>query len=277
MLDLSIINDLIQKSLDEDFAAIGDITTKATIPPSAAGKAIMRSRRDGVAAGIKVAEMVFNKIDPSLNVTIFVKSGERVKPGTDFLCVEGSAASILSAERTALNFVTHLSGIATHTRRYVDLVAHTDATILDTRKTLPGLRALQKYAVASGGGTNHRFGLYDAILIKDNHIAVAGGIASALDAVKGRSEKIEIEVDTLDQLQDVLDHGGAQVVLLDNMDIPTLTRAVAMAKRRILTEASGGVNLDTVRSIAETGVDYISIGAITHSAPALDVGLDIEI
>jgi nicotinate-nucleotide pyrophosphorylase (carboxylating) len=237
----------------------------------------MRSRRDGVAAGIKVAEMVFKNIDPSLNVTIFVKSGERVKPGTDFLSVEGSAASILSAERTALNFVTHLSGIATHTRRYVDLVAHTDATILDTRKTLPGLRALQKYAVASGGGTNHRFGLYDAILIKDNHIAVAGGIASALDAVKGRSEKIEIEVDTLDQLQDVLDHGGAQVVLLDNMDIPTLTRAVAMAKRRILTEASGGVNLDTVRSIAETGVDYISIGAITHSAPALDVGLDIEI
>ena len=277
MLDLSIINDLIQKSLDEDFAAIGDITTKATIPSSAAGKAVMRSRRDGVATGVKVAEMVFNKIDPSLNVTIFVKSGERVKPGTDFLSVEGSAASILSAERTALNFVTHLSGIATLTRRYVDLVAHTDATILDTRKTLPGLRALQKYAVASGGGTNHRFGLYDAILIKDNHIMVAGGIIPALEAVKGRSEKIEIEVDTLDQLQDVLDHGGAQVVLLDNMDIPTLTRAVAMAKGRILTEASGGVNIDTVCSIAETGVDYISIGALTHSAPALDVGLDIEI
>lgn len=282
MQDLSIIENLIQRALDEDFGEAGDVTTKAIVPEGKTITAVMRSRADGVAAGLKVAEMTFKKVDPTLDIVLHVKSGERVTPGREFMTVSGAASSILSAERVALNFVTHLSGIATLTRRFADLVAHTDARILDTRKTLPGLRALEKYAVAAGGGVNHRFGLYDAVLIKDNHIAVAGGIKTALDSVHGRTEKIEIEVDTLAQLQEVLDYveqnkGGADIVMLDNMDIETLTQAVTMAKGKLATEASGGVTLDTVRAIAETGVDFISIGALTHSAPALDVGLDIEL
>jgi nicotinate-nucleotide pyrophosphorylase (carboxylating) len=208
------------------------------------------------------------------------RDGAKLAANETIAEIEGPAVAILSGERVALNFVGHLSGIATLTAAYVAKVAHTGAKILDTRKTLPGLRALEKYAVRCGGGVNHRFGLDDAVLIKDNHIAVAGGITPALKSARAAVShlvKVEIEVDSLDQLSEVLKAGGADAVLLDNMDLATLKRAVEMARGKVVTEASGGVTLDTVAKIAETGVDVISVGALTHSAPALDVALDIDI
>lgn len=275
MISESAIDALIRTALSEDFAGGNDITTRAIIPQETPGRAALRARTRGVIAGVDIAATVFRIVDPDLKITLYTEDGEAVEAGQDILSVEGSAASILSAERTALNFMTHLSGIATLTRRYVDEVKGTNAKIFDTRKTLPALRAIEKYAVKAGGATNHRFGLYDMVLIKDNHIAIAGGITAALDKVKGTDKKIEIEVDTLDQLQDVLNHGGADIVMLDNMDLETLRNAVDMCNGKIITESSGGVNLNTVRGIAETGVDYISVGALTHSAPALDIGLDM--
>lgn len=270
---------LIQQALDEDLADQGDITTTSTISTKKTAKAIMRTRSAGVIAGVNVATRVFEMVDPSLHVETHKSCGDIVKASDDILTIEGAARSILIAERTALNFITHLSGIATTTAQYVEAVKGTEAKILDTRKTLPGLRALQKYAVKAGGGVNHRFGLYDAILIKDNHIAVAGGIKQALEAVgdqKG-TVKIEIEVDTLEQLEEVLSSDVADVVMLDNMDTGTLEKAVVLIDGRVLCEASGGVNLDTVSGIAKTGVDYISVGALTHSVIGLDIGLDIKV
>ncbi len=268
---------LIKAALAEDLADRGDITTLATIPYDAQAVAVLRARKEGVVAGVDVAAAAFYMVDQSLALGKNLLNGYKVSKDDIILSVSGSASSILTAERTALNFLTHLSGTATLTRRYVDAVSGTKAKIYDTRKTLPGLRELQKAAVVAGGGHNHRMGLYDAILIKDNHIAVAGGIATALDKVSdGNKVSIEIEVDTLEQLEEVLKHGGADIVLLDNMDVPTLKKAVAMVDGRMITEASGGVNLDTLRAIAETGVDRIAVGALTHSAPALDIGLDIE-
>ncbi len=208
------------------------------------------------------------------------RDGDAVKANTTLATIEGAAIAILSGERVALNFLGHLSGIATLTAAYVAKVAHSSAKITDTRKTTPGLRALEKYAVRCGGGVNHRFGLDDAVLIKDNHIAVAGGVKPALEAARaavGHLVKVEIEVDGLDQLREVLASGKADVVLLDNMDLKTLREAVALCRGKITTEASGGVTLETVAAIAETGVDVISSGALTHSAPSLDVALDIEI
>ncbi len=268
---------LIQAALREDLSNIGDITTQATIPQDKIITATINSREDGIIAGINLAEEVFKIIDEDLNVTPHVNDGDNVSSSQNILTINGNAQNILAAERTALNFLSHLSGIATETEKYVEAVKHTKAKILDTRKTLPGYRTLQKYAVKIGGGTNHRFGLYDMVLIKDNHVAAAGGVKNALDTVKNITNvKIEIEVDTLDQLQEVLDHGGADIVLLDNMSPETLKQAVKLCDKKIITEASGGINIDTVRAIAETGVDLISIGALTHSVKILDIGLDIE-
>lgn len=273
---MSAITALIRRALDEDLARDGDITSKGIFSKTQKAKAVMRARKAGVVSGLEVAELVFCIVDPRLTIKIHTKNGVKVKAGAKLMSISGSAQSILTAERTALNFITHLSGIATSTRTYVDLVKGTKAKIRDTRKTTPGLRALEKAAVKDGGGVNHRMGLYDAVLIKDNHIAVAGSVKNALDQFKGQ-KNIQIEVDTLKQLAEVLKHGGADCVLLDNMSMATMKKAVAMAKKKIKLEASGGVNLKTVQAIAKTGVDYIAVGALTHSAPALDIGLDIDL
>lgn len=277
MPDTLIIEPLILKALEEDLGHGHDITSESLLDDDAQTSVIMRARDEGVIAGVKVAEMVFQIVDPELDTTRHIKSGTRVKQGDEILSVSGNAVSILKAERTALNLVSHLSGIASETAKYVEAVKGTKARICDTRKTLPGLRALQKYAVKAGGGMNHRFGLDDAILIKDNHIAAVGGITPALDRARknaGHMIKIEIEVDTLEQLREVIDHGGADIVMLDNMPPAVLKEAVDMIGGKMVTEASGGINLQTIRGIAESGVDMISVGALTHSVIALDIGLD---
>ncbi len=266
---------LVRDALKEDIGRGYDITSQNIIPNDQATKAVMRCREPGVLAGLELAETAFMLLSDQISFERHVEDGNELSAGQDILTIKGPTQTILTGERTALNFLTHLSGIATLTHQYVEAIEGTGAKILDTRKTIPGLRSLQKYAVTMGGGTNHRMGLYDAVLIKDNHIAIAGGIEQALNAVKGQ-DNIEIEVDTLAQIQEVLDHGGADIVLLDNMDVETLRKAVTMAKGKIKTEASGGVTLKTVKAIAETGVDFISVGALTHSAPALDIGLDID-
>jgi nicotinate-nucleotide pyrophosphorylase (carboxylating) len=274
-----LIEDAVRRALDEDLGRAGDITTLATIPASATGRLVIVAREPGVIAGFAPAEAAFRVFDPQVRFQAGLADGDAVTAGRVVATVEGPARSILSAERVALNFMGRMSGIASLTARYVDEVKHTRARIVCTRKTTPGFRAFEKYAVRCGGGSNHRFGLDDAVLIKDNHIAVAGGIAQALRAAKatiGHLVKIEIEVDSLDQLRDVIAE-GADVVLLDNMGPDLLREAVAMVDGRMKTEASGGINLSTVRAIAETGVDMISVGALTHSAKVLDLGLDIAI
>ncbi len=273
-----LIEDLVRSALKEDLGHGIDITSQSTIDPHANAKAVFKAREEGVLAGLILALSTFSHVDPDFEFDVLASDGEVLESGQDIAIVEGPAAALLTAERVALNFMTHMSGIATLTRRFVIEVQGTNAKICDTRKTLAGLRAIQKYAVRAGGGHNHRFGLDDAILIKDNHIALAGGIDQALTRAKenaGHMIKIEIEVDTLDQLKEVLKHGGADIVMLDNFDVPTLKKAVKLIDGQILTEASGGVNLHTVNEIAQTGVDFISVGALTHSAPALDIGLDI--
>ena len=270
------IQNLIDAALKEDLGNKGDITSQATIPDNKTAKMMMNARAQGILAGINIAIQVFKTVDNDLTITEHVQDGHPLKKGQKILTVEGKARQILMAERTALNFLSHLSGIASETHRYVTTIQHTKAKILDTRKTLPGYRPMQKYAVKMGGGNNHRTGLYDMVLIKDNHIAAAGGIKAALDntAAANPSVKIEIEVDTLAQLQEVLDHGTADIVLLDNMAPEELKKAVALCEGKIITEASGGITMETIVSIAETGVDYISIGALTHSVKAFDIGLD---
>ena len=274
-----LIEDAITRALQEDLGRAGDITTLATIPAGARARAVIAAREDGVVAGSDLAIAAFRRMDASIRFDNHLVDGTMVTKGAVALAIEGPARAILSAERTALNFMGRLSGIALLTARYVGAVKHTKARIVCTRKTTPGLRAFEKHAVRCGGGHNHRFGLDDAILIKDNHIAVSGGVVPALRAAKqfaGHLVKIEIEVDTLDQLDEVLAE-GADVVLLDNMTPPQLKEAVSRVKGRLLTEASGGVTLQTVAAIAESGVDMISVGALTHSAIVLDLGLDIEI
>jgi len=278
-LPMLLIDDAVRRALAEDLGRAGDITTLAIIPDSASATATLVARADGVISGLDLARGAFRQIDPTIGFESWATDGARVEKGAALARIDGSARAILIAERVALNYLGRLSGVATLTAQYVDRVAHTQARICDTRKTTPLLRAFEKYAVRCGGGANHRFGLDDAILIKDNHIAVAGGVAAALRAAKrfaGHLVKIEIEVDTLDQLRDVLAE-GADVVLLDNMSLPMLREAVALVNGAMLCEASGGVSLETVVAIAETGVDLISVGALTHSAPTLDVALDIEI
>jgi nicotinate-nucleotide pyrophosphorylase (carboxylating) len=273
------IDEAVTRALAEDFGRAGDVTSVATVPAGLAGRAVVEAREAGVISGLPLVEAAFRKLDAGVKLTAHAHDGDAVAAKTVLMTVEGNARGLLGAERTALNFLGHLSGIGTATAALVRLIAGTKARVCCTRKTTPGLRALQKYAVRCGGGFNHRFGLDDAILIKDNHIAVAGGIGPVLKrarAAAGHLVKIEIEVDTLDQLHEVLDTGLADVVLLDNMDPAALTEAVGLVAGRLITEASGGITLASAAAIAATGVDYLSSGAITHSSVNLDVGLDIE-
>jgi nicotinate-nucleotide pyrophosphorylase (carboxylating) len=272
------IEDAVARALAEDLGRAGDITSIATVPEGTQARAVLAARKGGTIAGLPLVAAAFKRLAPDIDITAHARDGIAVAAKTGLMTIAGPARAILAAERTALNFIGALSGTATATARYVRKIAHTKARIICTRKTTPGLRALQKYAIRCGGGFNHRFGLDDAVLIKDNHIAVAGGIRPVLERAKesvGHLVKIEIEVDTLRQLEEVLKVGLADVVLLDNMDVETMRKAVAMVDGRLTTEASGGITLDTVAAIAETGVDYVSSGALTHSAPNLDIGLDI--
>ncbi len=275
--DLSI-EPQIRAALQEDLGRAGDITSELTIPADQTTKARLVARKPGAISGLIAARIAFRLIDPSLAFDVAAPDGSKVEAGAPIAGVSGSARAILTAERVALNFAGHLSGVATATAALVDAVKGTKARIVCTRKTLPNLRILQKYAVRCGGGFNHRFGLDDAVLIKDNHIAASGGIAPALERVRaglGHMAKIEIEVDTLTQLEEALSL-GADTILLDNMTPENLKHAVGLAKGRAILEASGNVTLATVREIAETGVDFISVGALTHSARALDLGLDFH-
>ncbi|MBO6890707.1 MAG: carboxylating nicotinate-nucleotide diphosphorylase [Roseibium sp.] len=278
-LPLLMVDEAVKSALLEDWGRAGDITSQATLPEDATAKAVIAARKPGVLSGVQFAQSAFRQTSPELNILVEMSDGDRLQPGDVVARIEGPARALLAAERVALNFLGHLSGIATATSRFADLIAHTKADIVCTRKTTPGLRAFEKYAVKCGGGSNHRFGLDDAILIKDNHIAVAGGVREAVAAAKsfaGHLVKIEVEVDTLDQLREAL-AVGPDVVMLDNMPPETLRAAVDIADGKVLLEASGGIELDTVKAVAEAGVDLISSGWITHSAPVLDLGLDIEI
>ncbi|MBV8972248.1 MAG: carboxylating nicotinate-nucleotide diphosphorylase [Sphingomonadaceae bacterium] len=267
-------------TLAEDLGQGGDISSAAVIPANAQLTAVLASRDAITVAGLQVAAVFFGELDPAVEIERFVSDGEAVAPGTRLMRVSGNARALLAAERSALNTLQHLSGIATLTRAYVDAIAGTGATLLDTRKTLPGLRALEKYAVTCGGGTNHRMRLDDGVLIKDNHIAVAGGIEKAVRAavtagygLAAGGLAIVVEVDRVDQIEPAL-LAGADRLLLDNMDPAMLRAAVVQVGGRVPTEASGGVRLDTIRAIAETGVTFISVGRLMQSAPAADIGLD---
>jgi nicotinate-nucleotide pyrophosphorylase (carboxylating) len=273
-LDPAEIDRVIDGALAEDLGQ-GDITTAATIPAGARLRLVMVTRQNIVVAGIDVALAVFRRLAPSAVIAAEVSDGARVPAGTVLARLEGPAQGLLSAERTALNLIQFMSGIATLTRAYVDRIQGTGAVLLDTRKTLPGLRALSKYATRLGGATNHRLRLDDGVLIKDNHVAVAGSVAEAVRRAKAKGlENVEVECDTLDQVREAL-AAGADRILLDNMPPPVLRDAVRLAAKRVPLEASGGVTLDTIRALAETGVDFISVGRITQSAPAADIGLDI--
>jgi nicotinate-nucleotide pyrophosphorylase (carboxylating) len=273
-----LIEPIIRAALLEDLGRAGDITTDAIVDDDAPAEALMAARQPGVLAGLEAGLLAFELLDPTLKIERLAADGDRVERGQTVARIAGRARAILAAERTALNFTCRLSGVATATRSLADAVGNHKAKIVCTRKTTPGLRILEKEAVRLGGGANHRFGLDDAMLIKDNHVAMAGGVGAALDRARahaGHLVKIELEVDTLDQLAEAMEH-GADAVLLDNMDPDTLRRAVAMVAGRAITEASGRITRETVPAIAAAGVDLISSGWITHSAPILDLGLDIE-
>ena len=278
MTDIPNLDELIQMALKEDIGD-GDHSTLACIPPAATGTAKMVAKQDGILCGAEVGKRVFLFVDPTLEVTLLKNDGDAVAKGDIVMLVEGHSGSILTAERTALNFMQRLSGIATETHRMVSMLKGLNTKLLDTRKTTPNMRLLEKYAVACGGGTNHRIGLYDMIMLKDNHIDFAGGIEAAIDRTrnylqsKGKNLKIEIEVRDLDELQRVLDHGGVDRIMLDNFDIPTLREAVKRIDHRFETEASGGITDQTLRAYAETGVDFISVGALTHHIKSLDLSL----
>lgn len=272
--------ELIRMALEEDIGE-GDVTSGYFVPEDRISRAFVTVRKEGVISGVGLAAEVFREVDPGLDVQILVEDGSRVGAGAMLMRIQGKARSILTAERTALNFLQRLSGVATLTSHYVDLVRHTRAAILDTRKTTPGYRALEKKAVLDGGGTNHRMGLYDRAMVKDNHLAAEGNLEALQQAMRLlKMEKphveVELEADRLAQVADFLKLEGVDYILLDNMSLEELREAVGMRteKHRVRLEASGGVNLDTVADIAETGVDFISVGALTHSAPALDIGLD---
>ena len=274
-----LVEPIVRQALIEDLGRAGDITTDAIAPADHMASAVMASRQEGVVAGLDLAALAFRLIDPAIRFTSVLGDGARVAPGAAVAAIEGPARGMLSAERVALNFVSRLSGIASATAALVASVAHTKARIVCTRKTTPLMRSLEKYAVRAGGGANHRFGLDDAALIKDNHVAIAGGVAEAIRRVRahvGHLVKIEVEVDTLAQLEEAL---GARVdaVLLDNMSLDDLRRAVAMIGDRALSEASGRVTRESAPAIAATGVDLISVGWLTHSAPILDIGLDMTV
>jgi nicotinate-nucleotide pyrophosphorylase (carboxylating) len=274
-----IITDAARRAIDEDLGRAGDVTSTAVIPAGTTARAIMVARQAGVVAGLPLALACFRALFPAMAIEAKARDGDGVDNGATLLVISGPARAILSGERAALNFVGRLSGVATLTARYVRAAAGTKLRICCTRKTTPGLRALEKYAVRCGGGFNHRFGLDDAVLIKDNHIAVAGGVRPALERARqivGHLVKIEIEVDTLAQLREVIATGLADAVLLDNMDVETLRKAAHINAGLLTLEASGGVTEATIPAIAAAGVDYASSGALTHSAPNFDVALDIE-
>ena len=265
----------IASTLAEDLGPEGrDVTSEAVIPADAIFEGVMDSRDAVTLAGLPIAAAFFRALDPDVEVELLRQDGDRVAPGTDIMRIRGMARAMLTAERSALNTVQHLTGIATMTRAYVDAIMGTGATLLDTRKTIPGLRVLEKYATRQGGATNHRMGLWDAAMIKDNHVAVAGSVEEAVRrAAAAGIERIIVEVDRVDQIEPAL-AAGATHLLLDNMDAPTLRGAVTLVGGRVPTEASGGVTLQTIRAKAETGVTYISVGRLTQSAPAADIGLD---
>jgi nicotinate-nucleotide pyrophosphorylase (carboxylating) len=276
-LDRFDLDAFIHATLAEDLGDHGDITAAAVIPAEAHFTGVMDSRDAITVAGLPLAEAFFRKLDPEVQVDILVSEGAQVTAGTNLMRLSGNARALLTAERSALNTVQHLSGIATMTRTYVDAIAGTGCILLDTRKTIPGLRVLEKYATRMGGATNHRMRLDDAAMIKDNHVAVAGSVGEATRrAVAAGIARVIVEVDRIDQIAEALT-AGATHLLLDNMDPPTLREAVALIAGRVPTEASGGVRLDTIRAIAETGVTYVSVGRLTQSAPAADIGLDFAL
>lgn len=285
MTNIPNLDELIRMALLEDVGD-GDHSTLACIPPTAVGTAKMVAKQEGILCGMEVGERVFHFVNDSfyhsqlpMTVSAIMKDGDPVKRGDVLMTIEGAASVILTAERTALNFMQRLSGIATQTHLLVDMIKEFHAQLLDTRKTTPNMRLLEKYAVKCGGGTNHRIGLYDMVMLKDNHIDFAGGIAAAIDRTnaylkeKGKELKIEIEVRNLDELEQVLQHGGVHRIMLDNFDVETLREAVCRIDGRYETEASGGINETTLRSYAETGVDFISVGALTHHIKSMDISL----
>jgi nicotinate-nucleotide pyrophosphorylase (carboxylating) len=272
------LGEVVMRALQEDLGAEGDVTSRATVPETATCTAALIAREDGVVAGLPILEVVFGLLDQNVVVTLDAADGDRVRAGQMLGSVDGWARSVLSGERVALNFVTHLSGIATLTRAYVDAVEGTGAQVLCTRKTLPGLRALERYAVACGGGRLHRAGLFDGVLIKDNHVIVSGGVAEAIRRARATAPhtlKVEVEVDGLDMLREALE-AGADLVLLDNFEPSEVAEAVALAGDRAVLEVSGGVSLDTIADYAKAGPVLISVGRLTHSAPALDIALDVR-
>jgi len=274
------LNEFIDRTLAEDlgyeFEGGGhDITSSSVIPEDTQFEGAITSREELVVAGMPIAEAFFRNLDPKIEIEILCSEGERVKPDTKLMCINGNARAILTAERSALNTIQHMSGVATIVRRYVEAMDNPNCTLLDTRKTIPGLRQLEKYAVRLGGGSNHRLGLWDIAMIKDNHVQVAGGVAQAVQrAIEAGVAKIICEVDTLDQIEPAI-QAGATRILLDNMEPSTLRKAVKIVSGRAPTEASGGITLETIKAMANTGVDYISVGRLTQSAPAMDIGLDL--
>ena len=278
MLNLRALDPLIELAFEEDIG-IGDITTEATVPPTQKGIGTLLAKSNGIVAGLPVAARVFEKLDATLTFRRLVKEGDAVVSGTPIAAVQGSAKAILMGERTALNFLQRLSGIATLTAQFVAAVADDDTQIVDTRKTAAGWRAVQKYAVRVGGAQNHRFGLYDGVLIKDNHIVAAGGIGNAVQRARQtvpHTAKIEVEVETLKQVDEAL-KAGADILLLDNMPPDIMQRVVQAVSHQAVTEASGGITLDTVKTVAATGVDFISVGALTHSAMPMDISLNLTL
>lgn len=278
MIDIENLDELIGMALREDIGD-GDHSTLACIPPDATNSAKMVAKQDGILCGAEVGKRVFHLVDNSLKVCLLKHDGDAICKGDVLMTVDGHSGSILTAERTALNYMQRLSGIATETHRMVSMLEGLDTKLLDTRKTTPNMRLLEKYAVHCGGGTNHRIGLYDMVMLKDNHIDFAGGIEKAIDRTrnyldaKHKNLRIEIEVRNLDELQRVLDHGGVDRIMLDNFDTETLREAVCRIDHRYETEASGGITEQTLRSYAETGVDFISVGALTHHIKSLDISL----
>ena len=273
-----IVEPTVRNALEEDLGRAGDITTDYVVPADVRAQARIAARAPGVVSGLDAARAAFRMVDPELMIGIERRDGDLIEPGDTLCHLDGKARSILTGERVALNFLGHMSGIATATHSMARLIAHTKARVTCTRKTTPGLRAFEKHAVRSGGGANHRFGLDDGLLIKDNHIAVAGGVVAAINAAKsqaGHMVKIECEVDTLAQLTEALD-AGAEAILLDNMPPDVLAEAVAITDGRATLEASGGITAESIVAVAESGVDLISVGWLTHSAPSLDLGLDID-
>lgn len=272
-----MIRDILERAFREDMP-LGDITTDYTVPENSVSKAVITAKQDGVIAGLEVCMEAFKMLDPDVKLQPLAKDGDFVNKGDRILMIEGKSRAMLKAERTALNLLQRLSGIASETRKYVDRISGYKAKVVDTRKTTPGLRLLEKYAVRVGGGTNHRFSLSDGVLIKDNHIKAAGGIRQAVEAVRKRiphTVKIEVETETLEQVKEALD-SGADIIMLDNMTPELMKQAVELIAGKALTEASGNVKLDNIEEVAATGVDIISVGAITHSVKAMDISMKFE-